>query len=298
MVQFIARRARHVVFGLLLVLPAGATRAADVTPAKETKLAPTPWHLVDLWWNTGAEQPFESYSIDATLSDDVPADVHLYVAPIGLGFLNKTQFYGGLQTRCDGNTRDDTHLREIGRGLIFSMWGERSLDAIRPSLGGFLQSSGHEGDFVSVRDPYAWTKGTYTYRLTRMDQQSVEGKPYTWVGAFVYSHERNENAFVGALRFPGEKLVLGKELASFIEIYGPQRPLSEIPRVTITFGNLTINGERLKNVSARAVYPQKVPDYAEAVGKDQSVVVTVGQPVANRTRRRADLFSAKPLSNP
>jgi hypothetical protein len=43
--------------------------------------------------------------------------------------------------------------------------------------GGFCQSSGHEGDFVSVRRPYAWTKGKYTYRLTRRYQEEPPAEP-------------------------------------------------------------------------------------------------------------------------
>ena len=83
-----------------------------------------------------------------------------------------------------------------------------------PREGGFFKSSGHEGDFVSVRRPFEWKKGKYTYKLTRMDQQMIDDKPCTWVGAFVYSHEKDENVFVGALRFKGEKLVLGRKGAS------------------------------------------------------------------------------------
>ena len=123
------------------------------------------------------------------------------------------------------------------------MWGERSHDAIRPSDGGFFQSSGHEGDFVSVRRPFEWKKGKYTYRLTRMDQEMIDGKPYTWVGAFVYSHEKDENVFVGALRFKGEKLVLDRKVANFVEVYGRRRPVADIPKVTVTFGPPVVNGK-------------------------------------------------------
>jgi hypothetical protein len=146
-------------------------------PAKETEpdYAPMPWHLVDTWWDIGAPTPFESLAVDVTISDDVPSSVNLYIAPIGLGHLSGTPFYGGIQTQSDGNTRKDPHLRSIGPGLLLSMWGERSLDAIRPAEGGLLQSSGHEGDFVSVRRPYRWEKGTYTYRLTRMDREEING---------------------------------------------------------------------------------------------------------------------------
>ena len=32
-----------------------------------------PWHLVDVWWDLGKDVPFQSYSIDVTISDDVPS---------------------------------------------------------------------------------------------------------------------------------------------------------------------------------------------------------------------------------
>ena len=92
-----------------------------------------------------------------------------------------------------------------------------SQEAIRPSEGGFYQSSSHEGDFVSVRRPFEWKKGKYTYRLTRMDQQMIDSKPYTWVGAFfVYSHEKDEKLARRASRFKGEKLVLDGKVANFV----------------------------------------------------------------------------------
>lgn len=249
-----------------------------------------PWHLVDLWWDTGEDRPFQSYSIDVTLSDDVPPSVNLYVAPVGLGELSGTRFYGGLQTQSDGYTKSDRRLRKIGRGLIFSMWGERSFDAIRPSVGGFCQSSGHEGDFVSVRRPYEWKKGTYTYRLVRMDRVLHDGEPCTWVGAFVYSHAKDENVFIGALRFPGKDLVLSRKVASFVEIYGRRIPLERIPDVTVTLGNLKVNGGSVKEPGVVAVYPKDVPDYAQARAENSSVIVRVGTEIRDRSSRRVRLL--------
>ncbi|WP_020471813.1 DUF3472 domain-containing protein [Zavarzinella formosa] len=283
---------------LLILLAAGllTVNGAGQPPKEEKKYASMPWHLIDTWWDIGAETPFESLAVEVTISDDVPSSVNLYISPIGLGHLSKTPFYGGIQTQSDGNTKKDTKLRTLGPGFLFSMWGERSLDAIRPSDGGFLQSSGHEGDFVSVRRPYAWKKGKYTYRLTRMDQEMIDGKPYTWVGAFVYSHEKDENVFVGALRFKGEKLVLDRKVANFVEIYGRLRPVADIPKVTVTFGPPVVNGKPAPNPSAEAIYPKGVPDYAEAAAKDGSLVITVGTPVEGREKRRVKLIEAKKMT--
>ena len=264
---------------------------AAVLLAAETGLAqqnfnPMPWHLVDIWWDTGEDKPFESYSIDVTISEDVPSSVYMYIAPIGLGQLSGTKFYGGIQTQADGHTKQDRRIRKIGPGLLMSMWGQRTLDAIRPSIGGLCQSSGHEGDFVSVRRPYQWSKGTYTYRVARMDKEMVEKQPFTWVGAFVYSHAKDENVFVGALRFPGENLILDRRIASFVEVYGRAIPVEEIPKVTVTFGNLRVNGEPVENPAATAIYPDGVPDYANTAAQDGGLVITVGELVEGRTARR------------
>lgn len=261
-------------------------------PAQESKseYKPTPWHLVDIWWDIGQDSSFESYSIDVDISYDVPSTKNLYISPIGLGHLSNVPFYGGIQTQSNGLTKQDRQLRKLGHGLIFSMWGQRSLDAVRPSVGGFCQSAGNEGDFVSVRRPYEWKKGKYTYKIVKMDKEEVEGQPATWVGAFVYSHEKDENVFIGALRFKGENLALARKVGSFVEVYGPRIPVTEIPKVTVTFGNLKVNGKPVKPTSAEAIYPKKVPDYAGVVAKDGTLVVTVGKPVENRKERKVRLI--------
>ncbi len=277
----------HRLFCLTFLFPAAALAADD------SGLKPPPWHLIDIWWDIGQDTAFESYSIDATISEDLPPTVNLYIAPVGIAQMNGTNFYGGIQTQADGYTKRDPHLRKIGPGLLMSMWGERSPAAIRPAAGGLWQSSGHEGDFVSVRRPYEWKKGKYTYRVVRMDRELVAGKPCTWVGAFVYAHENDENIFVGALRFPGENLVLGRRLASFVEIYGRPIPVAEIPQVSVTFGKLCVNGTPVEKPRATAVYPQGVPDYAEALTQDGTLVVTIGKPVPDRKERRVELLPVK-----
>ena len=275
---------------LTLALGLSVASASENRTPDEKQYARMPWHLVDLWWDLGEEPPFQSYSIDVTISENVPSTTNLYIAPIGIAHLSKTPFYGGIQTQADGHTKTSRRIRKIGPGFLMSMWGERSLDAIRPSIGGLCQSSGHEGDFVSVRRPYEWSKGTYTYRVARMDEEIIDEKPHTWVGAFVYSHEKDENVFIGALRFKGEDLVLSRKVASFVEVYGHRIPVSEIPRVTVTFSNLKVNGKPVDVRAARAIYPKNVPDYAEAIADDGKVVVEVGQPVENRKDREVPLI--------
>ncbi|WP_422925625.1 DUF3472 domain-containing protein [Singulisphaera sp. PoT] len=282
------------VYSLALLGPGldGSRIHAQESPKGEKRYAPTPWHLVDIWWDLGEDTPFQSYSIDVTIDRDIPTSTSLYIAPLGLGQFGETSFYGGIQTRTDGNTKKDRELRQLGPGFLFSMWGERGYDAIRPSAGGFCQSSGHEGDFVSVRCPFQWSKGTYTYRISRMDEEEVNGRQCTWVGAFVYSHEKDENVFVGALRFPSKDLVLSRKVASFVEIYGQRIPVAEIPQATLTFGKLRVNGKAVRVASAEAVYPDGVPDYADTQAREDRLIVTLGKPIENRTARSVRLIPA------
>ena len=72
-------------FFLLLTCVVMAVNATHGDAAAPKRLKPTPWHLIDTWWNLGQDHEFESYSIDVTISDEVPASVNLYIAPIGLG---------------------------------------------------------------------------------------------------------------------------------------------------------------------------------------------------------------------
>ena len=294
------RLARRLLAVLMVEAAFCSVLFAQGPPAQDKRHPPPPWHLVDIWWDVGQEQAFESYSLDVTISDNVPATVNLCIAPIGLGHLNKTPFYGGIQTQADGYTKTDQRLRTIGPGFLFSRWGERSHDAIRMAPGGFCQSSGHEGDFISVRRPYAWSRGKYTYKIVRMDREPINGSPFTWVGAYVHSHAQKEDVFVGSLRFPGEDHRLARQLASFVEIYGPPRPVEEIPRLSVTLSDLRINGKPVARPTAIAEYPEGIPDYAEARGQGTSVVITLGQPIKDRKRRRVDLLShsEQPRSDP
>jgi hypothetical protein len=88
-------------------------------------------------------------------------------------------------------------------------------------------------------------------------------------------------------------LVLGRKVANFVEVYGRRRPVADIPKVTVMFGPPVVNGKAVPNTTAEAVYPKGVPDYADTVARDGSLVVTVGTPVEGREKRRAVLIEGK-----
>ncbi len=75
-----------------------------------------------------------------------------------------------------------------------------------------IESAGYEGEFASVRRPFAWTKGTYTYSITKGESETVNGKECTWFHCRV-KDSAGAVQEVGSLRFEGTDFTfLGKAL--------------------------------------------------------------------------------------
>jgi len=250
------------------------------------KLPRLPWHLADVWWSFQEPTPhFESLDLDVTIDREVPSTVNLYIAPCGLGELSGVKFYGGLQSNANGWASKTNQTRvNLGKGGIFSRWGKGKLSVAqaRGAEDSHFEAAGYEGDFVSVRRPFAWNKGAYTWSLRACDTETVDGLDYTWVSCFVKSHASGETRFIGSLRFDGKDLTFWNRHAAFVEVYSTAPiPHSEIPEVKVTFGYPRVNGQAPKFKSARVVHPgpgqpSGAPDCATATADGSSVVVTVG----------------------
>ncbi|MCY3680474.1 MAG: fibronectin type III domain-containing protein [Gemmatimonadetes bacterium] len=228
--------------------------------------AQTPWHLTNVHLYSANElKDIQSYCTTFTIQGSVPDNVNLYISLLGQQ-INQIPCYGGIQTHIDGytdknQTRNTYERRD--RGAIFSRWEERNVDAIRQAPGGLVRSAGHEGNFISVRNDFAWSEGTYRLCLRKSDV--VEGAPlptnykaediaYSW-GRYEHTYVRmeatdlstNETTFIGALAFPGKTLSLRNRGSIFVEIYG--RPflfsVRETPLFSLSFSHFQVDGNDL-----------------------------------------------------
>lgn len=271
-------------------------RAAGVT------LAPLPWHVANIWWDF--EKPvehFTSLEMDVTIDRDVPSDYNLYISPCGIAKINGLQFYGGIQTNINGWADKVSRERVFsGKGAIFSRWSSDKttpigLDHVRAAAPDCLvESAGYEGEFASVRRPFAWTKGTYTYCIIKGEKETVKGVTCTWFHCQVKDSTKAVHE-VGSLRFEGEDFTFWSRHSAFVEVYSTSRiSKSGIPKVNVSFGWPRLNGQKLPVRKAHAYYPNEggpdSPDCAWIRAEGENCVVEVG-PIFKRdeARRRHDL---------
>ena len=166
--------------------------AAWPAPGRAESFLPS--GLAYAWWNFGQAE-FEDFQIDLTLHNDVDDRPGLYLQ-VYQGQIGDVGFYLGLQTDVYRPKQGGQ-----GKGLIFSRWKMRREADARPVSGGWIESSGHEGDFVGIRRKYAWGKGKYRLRLTALDEDD-QG---VWYGFFILDYGTNQEDYAGSLRFPPTK---------------------------------------------------------------------------------------------
>jgi hypothetical protein len=274
----------------------------EMAAAAGVKLPSLPWHVANIWWEFEAPvEHFESLEVEVTIDRDVPDTYNLYVSPCGVAKINGLQFYGGLQSNVNGwaNPTNQTRVHP-GKGAIFSRWSSDKqtpigLDHARVAGPDCLvESAGYEGEFASVRRPYAWTKGTYTYQIVKGAVERENGKTNTWFTCRVKDSAGKIHE-VGSLRFEGEDFSYWPRHSAFVEVYSTAKiPRSGSPKVNVTFGWPRLNGRLPAIKRAHAYYPSKTgpaaPDCAWIKTDGENVRVEVGPIfVRDEAQRRHEL---------
>lgn len=280
----------------LAAAPLSPEQPAPSEMARElgVELPSLPWHLVDVWWNFAEPtESFESLTVEVSIDRDIPSTYNLYIAPVGVAQINGLQFYGGLQSNINGWASRESRTRvHPGKGAIFSRWSSDQktpigLAHVRTAADGLCESAGYEGEFCSVRRPYAWGRGTYTYSIVKGDVETGDEGSHAWFHCLVRSHASGMTTYIGSLRFEGEDFKFWNRHATFVEVYSTSKiPHSGIPKVKVTFGYPRINGKRAPLTGASAHYnPGHSPACATARADGESVVVEVG-PLFKRDKER------------
>jgi hypothetical protein len=258
----------------------------EIARSRNIELPDLPWHLMAIWWNFQSPIPdFNRLDIDVTIDRDIPETYNLYISPINAAF-NDATFYGGLQTNIGGwKSKNEHTMMHPGKGGIFSRWSKDKkepigLDYVDMFDNGLCESAGYEGEFCSVRRPYSWTKGTYTLSLIKEETVLFKKTPHTWV-ALEFTNKKNLQTYrIGRLLFEGETLIMRKNFAAFVEIYGFTK---KVPKAKVTFGYPRINGKELPTVNVTASHSISgitgSPNVANVTTENKNVIISISSDV-------------------
>lgn len=261
---------------------------ASAALAQGSKYRSLPWHLVDQYHRMPDGQTFQNIEIDMTLAGDTEMDPSMYFSPLW-GQIDGNGFYFGLLSKVF-----DTRINKVvGKGAIFSRWGKGRDTDIRIPEGGWsyvgAKETSGEGDFLSVRIPFEWTAGTYTFLMkTRDELPTSEG---TWVDLSIYVHHTAKLVDVGGLRFKPGPMKLARGLANFIEVFAPRGggrhayPKS-LPILDVTFSKPRLNGT-IDPLRTRYIVPKNVPLLFKTYLDGDTVTFKLGQ-VPVPTIKRAE----------
>ena len=202
------------------------TPTPTATPAPAlTSLVDTPEHMAYLWWHWGQDRDssgdgregIRELTFDFTIHNDPGdfSDEYGLFLMLCYCFIGNVDFYFGLQTDVVG------HPENVGgKGLIFSRWETRDLANARvaDSEEGWVESAGHEGDFIGVRRRYNWGAGEYRVSFAP-DGADSEGE---WFGVWITDKATYETTWIGSLKFPYEngRAAIGSQVYTNMEIYG------------------------------------------------------------------------------
>lgn len=268
--------------------PDGTTRTGHFQDNKYLAdfIANPPWSMVAIDFMMDQEYEIETFSMDLKVLSDVPDSVHLYIASFGSGKINGTPFYGGIQTQCGGyysviKGENSGRFIPLGRAMIFSRWDTRESMAFKKEDGGVCESSGYEGNFVSVRNGLKWGKGTYTFSLIKSKETVIiDSVLHTYVQMQVYDHKKKQTFVCGSLAFPGTNLVLSQRQCVFFELYSKRVNVNQLPAMKFICENFKVNDNLVHIPFAASVYNKNQPKYADATYQDGKFTVEIGKPSA------------------
>lgn len=234
-----------------------------------------------IWWEFGLDE-FEDFQIDLTIQTALVEEPAIYIQ-VYQGQIGDVGFYFGLQS----DVYRPAHGGQ-GKGLVFSRRDTRQLDNARQVPGGWVQSSGQDGDFIGVRKKYEWSKGSYRLKLAVVDEDELG----VWYGFFILDYRNNQEDFAGSLRFPNvaaKRPRIKDGGGTWIEVYNGPADLSAIPFSHITVDGCFADRRRVKAKGARSNYSEArhSDTYLDADG--QTIHLLFGDGVI-RSHEKGKLF--------
>ena len=216
---------------------------------------PLPQGLAYVWWYWEDDvRGFQSIDFDFTIHNgitvrELPKDSDFYLI-LFMSDISGAGYYFGIQTDVS-----DPAVGGRGRGCIFSRWETRDLANVHVAKGGWSESAGYEGNFVSVRNSFQWDAGDYRARIAADGDDDI-GR---WFGLWITNKASGETTWCGSLRFD-KFATLQPSGGTVPEIYGSgaKKPI-DVPEWHITLQR-PVGDEKSPSNEAYITYNDAIPN--------------------------------------
>ena len=187
------------------------------------------------------------FTIHSEPSNNTPLYYQFYQGQIN----DNIGFYYGIQTLMSSTNNPNPR----GKALIFSRWETNDSSNLSLADGGWSEVAGYEGDFISVRNAYEWTSGTYEIELKK-DSTDVVGD---WYSLKIKSFPNGNEVHAGSIRFESSSSASGIKSGGILwtEIYGN----GSYPDWHVSVDDITINDNQKPNYIGTA-YSSKFKDFS------------------------------------
>ena len=148
--------------------------------------------------------------------------------------------------------------QQLKTQFIWSRWNTRDKANAWVADGGWIESAGYENDFVGIRYPYQWGKGTYTAHVMMRETDEVG----TWYELRIYDHQKAEWKKIGRLRFPkvGDRLPCFEDNGgSWVEVFGGTRSSQDVGLFHYSIGGVYTCGRTVRARQVELRYADKLP---------------------------------------
>ena len=232
------------------VAPQKDTYPVDMTKGKAPDVGRGHGGMTYVNWTLGLKK-LADLSVDVTFHTEPQrsAAVYLQLYDFKIG---KTGQYFGFQYAFGAGDKAKTKF-------IWSRWATRDKADAWVAEGGTIESAGYEGDFVGIRYPYEWGKGTYTVHVMMREMDDVGA----WYEMRIYDHQKKEWIKVGRLRFPktdGGLPFIEDGGGSWCEVFGGTTSSKDIGLFHLSYGGVYSCGRTVEAREVRFSYGKDTPN--------------------------------------
>jgi len=257
---------------VMIICTALSTNHIKLHDYHKVELQDRPWHLAVATVAFRDDVPFNKFSMEFQLLDDLPSDGNeLYLSPLCTK-INSIRTYIGVTSSCfAASDREDTIFRVKSPGYRFVRFSKKSQQSAIRAKDGYICVSDKQGGQTGVCTKCTRKAGTYTIHMTAEKVENNEHDYKAIIDVKIISSDTMESTAVGQLYFFEYPVVMSSSMMSFAEViqgwnsdknrwhFADEEKSTTVPKLRMAIGNWIADEVPLVPLSLTAYYKVAVP---------------------------------------